>query len=353
MPKQRANIRDVARESGVSLTTVSLVLNNNDARISEATRQRVLLAMDKLDYTPSRLARGLPNRQAKTLAILVPALRRAFADFYFGETISGAYEAAARRGYRLLLEVARPEFIKRRRHHQLLEDCSVDGILFIGATDEHRWLAEFDDLDRPLLVVNNHFESWRLHHVACDYPEAGRLAADALAGQGHRRIAHICGPLAVVRTSREVSDAFADQLAEHGVHLSDQLVLDGDFQVETGKLACDELLARDPGLTAIFCSNDKMALGAYQSLRQHGRRPGEDVAVVGCDDIPAATLADPPLTTVRMHFFRVGARACERLLEHIEDKDRDRDLRIAERVPVELVTRSSCCSTERSAQPQP
>mgnify|MGYP002621790716 CR=1 FL=1 len=98
MAKSRASIRDVARESGVSLTTVSLILNKNDQRISDPTRQRVLQAMERLAYTPSRLARGLPNRRANTLAVLVPALQNAFADVYFGEIISGIYEAAARAG---------------------------------------------------------------------------------------------------------------------------------------------------------------------------------------------------------------------------------------------------------------
>ncbi|MEM1424742.1 MAG: LacI family DNA-binding transcriptional regulator, partial [Planctomycetota bacterium] len=100
MAKTRVSIRDVARESGVSLTTVSLVLNKNDGRISDATRERVLDAIQRLDYTPSRLARGLPNSQSKTLAVLVPALQHAFADVYFGEIISGIYEAAAERGFR-------------------------------------------------------------------------------------------------------------------------------------------------------------------------------------------------------------------------------------------------------------
>lgn len=337
----RASIRDVARESGVSLTTVSLVLNKNDARISDATRQRVLGAMEKLSYTPSRLARGLPNRRAKTLAVLVPALQHAFADVYFGEIISGIYEAAAERGFHIVLEVARREYVRRKEYMTLLDDCSVDGILFIGATEEHKWLSEFDGTTKPMLVVNNHFKQWTLQCVACDYPQAGRMAADHLIELGHKRIGHISGPSDMVLTSQELTDAFLERLSDHGVRLDSRLVVDGQFLVETGRLACEELLKRDPKLTAIFCANDKMALGAYQALRAAGMAPGKDVSVMGCDDIPSAALADPPLTTIRMNFFEVGAAACRRLLEVIELPDQAEDFTM-QRVPVSLAVRGSC-----------
>lgn len=341
MAKQRANIRDVAKESGVSLTTVSLVINKNDQRISEPTRQRVLEAIEKLAYTPSRLARGLPNRRANTLAILVPQLQNAFADVYFGELISGIYEEAAARGFRILLEVARRDYIKRREYMQLLEDCSVDGIFFLGATEEHRFLEEFDGSDRPLMVVNNRFEQWDLHHVVCDYPAAGAAAADHLIELGHTRIAHVSGPSDVVLTTRELTDAFVKRLATHGVRLSKAMIAGGEFQVETAKLACDELLERDPQLTAIFCANDKMALGAYQSLRAKGRMPGKDVAIVGCDDIPVAALSDPPLTTIHMNFFEVGAESCRQMISLIDSKNGDQPDRVGERIPVELIRRAS------------
>lgn len=340
MAKSRASIRDVARESGVSLTTVSLVLNKNDHRISDATRQRVIEAMERLSYTPSRLARGLPNRRANTLAVLVPALQHALADVYFGEIISGIYETAADKGYRILLEVARREYVKRREYMTLLDDCSVDGILFIGATEEHKWLAEFDGTDRPIMIVNNHFSQWRLNSVVCDYPAAGRLAAEYLQGLGHRSIGHISGPSDMVLTSRELTESFISRLAELGVRLSEREIVEGQYLVETGKLACDELLTRNPKTTAIFCSNDKMALGVYQSLRARGMRPGMDVSVIGCDDIPTSALADPPLTTVRLNFFEVGSEACRQLLRLVEREELVSGN--GHRLAVSLIERASC-----------
>ncbi len=342
MAKGRTSIRDVARESGVSLTTVSLVLNNNDERISEATRSRVLQAMRELDYTPSRLARGLPNRRANTLAVLVPAIHHAFADVYFGEIISGIYEAASDKGYRMLLEVARREYVLRREYLTILDDCSVDGILFIGATEEHTWLEDFHDAGRPLMVVNTRFDRWNLNSVVCDYEAAGRLAADYLVDLGHRRIGHIAGPASVVATIRDLSEAFVTQLERRGIRLASNMVVEGQLLVETGRFAAAELLRRDPKLTAIFSANDKMALGAYQAIREAGKVPGQDVAVIGCDDIPTAALADPPLTTVRMNYVEVGATGTRRLLEHIESNGTAEGL-IFEKLPVALAVRQSCC----------
>ncbi|MFG0252240.1 MAG: LacI family DNA-binding transcriptional regulator [Phycisphaerales bacterium JB038] len=365
MAKARASIRDVARESGVSLTTVSLVLNKGDARISEGTRQRVLEAIDKLQYRPSRLARGLPNNRAHTLAVLLPDLSHAFADPYFGEIISGIYDHAADRDYRLMLQVARRDFVRQKLYDVLIEECSVDGILFLGATEKHRFLAEIDGADKPFMVVNNHFPQWELRTILCDYPEAGRLAADHLAQLGHQRIGHISGPAAEVYTAAQVTGAFVDRLQEHRIELPDRLVVDGQFQSERGELAAHELLVREPRLTAIFCGNDKMALGACHACRRMGRRPGEDIAIVGCDNIPAAQMADPPLTTIHMNFYQLGILACRTMLDFVDNAQRrERQARngngngnghdaaeadhaadglVCPRLPVSLIVRDSCC----------
>ena len=217
-------------------------------------------------------------------------------------------------------------------------------MLFIGATEEHRWLEEFDGSDRPMMIVNNHFRQWKLRHAVCDYPAAGRLAAEYLTGLGHRRIGHISGPSQVVLTSRELTDSFLDRLGELGVRLTERNIVEGQYLVDTGKLACDELLDRDPKLTAIFCANDKMAIGAYLSLRARGLRPGADVSVMGCDDIPQAALSEPPLSTIRLNFFQVGSEACRRLLATIEANSNGTDPLLVdrERLPVTLVDRGSC-----------
>ncbi len=317
MANTRPSIRDVARESGVSPTTVSLIINQVDKRISAATRTRVLTTIDRLQYKPSRLAQGLPSMSSKTLAIILPDLHMAFADAYFGEIISGIYDHAAEQDYRITLEVARRSFVRSRRYLAILDDCSVDGLLFLGAAEEHRWLEECSGSDRPLLIVNNRFPQWDLDSILCDYPAAARLAADHLFALGHRKIGMVCGPSSKVYTADELTNAFIDRLAEHGVAIRDRLIVDGEFNVQPGQRAAAQVLATDPNITAIFCGNDKMALGAYQAARAMGRHVGGDLSIIGCDDLPAAATADPPMTTVRLNYYDLGVAACARMLRRL------------------------------------
>lgn len=320
--KKRPSIRDVARESGVSPTTVSLILNKADRRISHSTRSRVLDAIDRLNYKPSRLARELTAPSARTLAVVLPALDKAFSDPYFGEILSGIYDHATAYDFRIMLEVAGRNFVRRRRYMQILEDRSVAALLFIGATEEHRWLEEFSATALPLLLVNNHFRQWDLNTVLCDYPTAGRMAADYLVRLGHHEIGHLCGAESEVLTAQELTTSFTDRLREFGVHLPDRFIIDGQFTVDGGARAAEQLLNLHPGITAIFCGNDKMAYGAYQAAKARNLRIGRDISIVGCDDLPASAFADPPLTTFRLNYYDLGVAACSRMLDLLNRRQR-------------------------------
>lgn len=313
----RPSIRDVARESGVSPTTVSLVINRADQRISNPTRQRVLETIRRLKYRPSRLAQGMPTRTSRTLAVVLPDLDKAFADTYFGEIISGIYNYAAANDFRILLEVARRDFVKNKRYLEILEDCSVDGLLFIGATEEHRWLEEYSSTNHPLLLINNYFKQWNLDTILCDYPEAGRVAANHLVELGHTKIAHICGPASQVLTADELTSAFVDQLHSMNINIDDRLIINGEFQYELAQRAAEQILTTNPEITAIFCGNDKMALGAYQAIKNLQLKVGEDVSIVGCDDLAGAAIADPPLTTVRLNYYDLGYTACQKMINRL------------------------------------
>lgn len=334
--KRPASIRDVAQASGVSLTTVSLVLNHADRRISQPTRERVLAAIKDLGYRPSRLAQGLQNRRSNILAILVPKLEHSFADFYFGELISGIYDQASRKGYKILLEAAGPSFIRQKKYDELYDRCFIDGMLFLGAHDEHTFVREFADRRRPFLLVNN--VVGELDHVVCDYAAAGRIAAEHLADLGHRCVGMIHGGM-TVQTARDVRSAFTGALRERGIDLSEGLCEDGHFSEEGGATVAERLVRQEPRITALFAGNDKMAIGAIQRLGAMGRRVPEDVSVIGCDDIRQAAFTTPPLTTVRTPLYALGRRSCQRLIEMIDNPGEA----CREVLPVELVERASTC----------
>ena len=339
MAKRKAiSIKDVARESRASLTTVSLVLNSRAKRISAATRDRVLETAQRLGYRPSRLAQGLQAQRTGFLAILVPQLRRAFADVYFGELISAIHDYATEADLKILLEVAHARFIDSGRHLELFDRHFVDGLLCLGATSKDLYLRDFAGAgpQRPVIVVNNYLPDEPLNHVRCDYRQAGRLAAEHLLQLGHRHIGLIHGA-SEVQTSWDLRRGFEEGLAAAGVSLPKTRVEDGLYTEEGGAAAAIALLQREPTLTAVMTGNDKMAIGAISGLKSAGRRVPDDVSVVGCDDIHQAVFCDPPLTTIHTPIYEVGRLACQRLLSMIDGEIET----VEETLPVHLTVRKS------------
>lgn len=341
-PVKRYTIKDIAEQSGVSLSTVSLVMNNNP-RISEATRQRVLETIERLGYQPNRMARGLAWQRSQTLAILLPQLRHTFADVYFGEIISGIHDRATKLGYKIMLEVARAEFIESREYLQLYEQKVVDGILFIGANSRHEFLRELTDRTRPFVLVNNYAKDLDLNYVVSNYKYGAWQVAKHLVQLGHKRIGFLAGGLSEIQTSRDIFEAFLEVLEEAAIPFAPTQMADGWLTEEGGMQATEKLLAAHPDLTALFALNDKMALGALRKLSELGRRCPADVALVGFDDIPAASFATPALTTVHQPLYELGKMGCDRLVELIHGKTD----RVQEVVPIHLVVRESCGAKAR------
>jgi DNA-binding LacI/PurR family transcriptional regulator len=335
--KRRYTIKDIAEQSGVSLSTVSLVLNDNP-RISQATRARVLETIERLGYQPNRMARALAWRHTRTLAVLVPQLRHAFADVYFGEIVSGIYDRASRLGYKIMLEVARNEFIDSKEYRQLYDQKFVDGILFIGANSRHRFVSELTDGSRPFLLVNNYSKEFDLNYVVSNYRYGAWQAAKHLVRLGHQRIGFIAGGVGEIQTSQDILEAFREVLEDSGIGSDPNLIVDGWLTEEGGMKAAEELLRRNPEVTAIFSLNDKMALGAIKKLNELGLRVPQDIAVVGFDDIPQASFAIPGLTTVHQPLYEIGKLACERMVELIHGKVS----RVQEVIPIYLTVRESC-----------
>jgi DNA-binding LacI/PurR family transcriptional regulator len=335
--KKRCTIKDIAERSGVSISTVSLVLNGNP-RISAATRDRVLKTIERLGYQPNRMARALAWRHTRTLAVLLPQLKHGFADVYFGEIVSGIYDRACELGYKILLEVARSEFVETKEYLQLYDQKFIDGILFIGANSRHRFVEDFVDGTRPMLMVNNYSKEFDLNYVVSSYRHGACQAAQHLIQLGHERIGIISGGLLEIQTCQDIFDSFKEVLTESNIGLDPSQVVNGWLTEEGGMKAAEQLLRQNPQITAIFALNDKMALGAIKKLNELGFRVPQDIAVVGFDDIPQASFSIPGLTTVHQPLYEIGKQSCERLIELIHRKVK----RIQEVVPVYLVVRESC-----------
>jgi len=311
--RPKPTIRDIARLAGVSRSTVSLVIND-DRRISEATKNKVLRVIAEAGYEPNSLARGLARRRAQTLAVLLPKTdSHVFSDYYFAEGISGVSDALAETGYRLLIQIVGERFLAQKGHLKLFRERGADGALLLGTLNEDTFADELLEARVPLVLVNSRRPG--ASSVVADNRRGMRDMVKYLRGLGHRRIGFI-GGLENTTVGEDRSRGFLEGLAEQGIPFSEDLRLWGNFSEESGARAALELLSRNPRPTAIMAANDMMAIGALRAAHDAlGLRVPEDLTVVGADDVRLTTYLRPPLTTIAQPMYEIGGMATRMLLD--------------------------------------
>lgn len=313
MKSRRPTISDIAKACDVSLSTVSLVLNDNP-RISEKTRTKVLQAVEDLGYHPNIQARALASRSSQTLSVVVPNINHVFADLYFGEIVSGIYEYAAGQSYKILLEIANDNYIREKEYLKLMQSRRVDGMLFIASSMGDEYLRDFESTPYPFILINHFFPGSKLNYITVDYALSARLAAEHLIDLGHKSIGFIAG--VNTYTGVQFRDEFLRACMDAGLRQEDVPWADGgtNWSQEGGFCAARQLLEQNPHLTAIMAANDRMAIGAMHYIQTRGLRVPHDISVIGADDTPFSRFTTPELTTIHHPIYEVGAKACELLL---------------------------------------
>lgn len=334
--KTRMTIKDIAKESGFSLSTVSLVLNNHP-RISEATREKVMTVVKKHNFFPNSAARGLASKSSRTLSVVIPRLTHAFSDVYLGEIISGIYEEAEQQQYKLLMDIATETFVQKQEYLRLLSSRRVDGMLVIGSTIHDGYLKAFEGSGHHFLLVNHWFPDAKLNHVSVDYGASARLAATHLLGLGHRKIGLIAGTN--THTGLRFRDEFLSLCRTWPAGAAEVTWVDGGdaWDERGGYAATSKLMEMMPGLTAVMAANDRMAMGAMRWLADNGREVPEDVSVMGVDDMEVAGFVNPGLSTVRHNVYQVGVDACKRMMQMLKGEISECDVLL----PPSLVVRGS------------
>ena len=312
-------IRQVAEEAGVSIQTVSRVVNNR-YDVAAETRQRVQQAIERLGYQPNAIARGLVSRRSRTLGVVTYDLT----DFFYTSVVAGAEEEAHNTGYVLMLGNSRRSVQEEPVYLHLLNERHVDGILFARESHTVGETHVITLANSGIPVVMTGFKNPLLNTVDIDNIAGGRGATECLIANDHRRIACITGPLSTL-VAQERLQGCREALAAVGICDHDLLVAEGDFSHRSGYQAMQQILSRVDQqhlpFTAVFAHNDRMAIGAISALRQAGFKIPEDVSIAGYDDIPEAEFADPPLTTIRQPMISVGSEAIRLLVRHIDDPD--------------------------------
>lgn len=329
-------MKRIAGELGVSITTVSKVLNNRDD-IGHATRARVLAKVAELGYQPNAVARSLTLRRTRTLGIVIPDLMHSF----FVEIVAGLEKVASARGYGLLLCSSNEDAAKERAELDMLRQRQVDGIVLASAnasgnTDLLRQLTALG-IEIVMIDRDDHPDV-RCDRVVTDDENVGRIATQHLIDQGRRTIAHITGP-SIVHAKRR-ADGYRAALKAAGIKPRPEWIVRGGFMESDGSRGMKKLLAVRPRIDAVFASNDPAAIGAMKAIWDAGLRVPEDIAVIGAGDIALGDLLRVPLSTVSWSREEEGRRAAELLLGRLgDDGAKSRARRVV--IPPCLVARRS------------
>lgn len=332
----RPTIREVAREAGVSIATVSHALSGKRP-VSGATRRRIKAAAQRLGYRPNQVAAAMITGRTRTLGIIVPDI----ANPFFGELVRAAESAAAARGYTIVICSSELDPALEARYVEVLQDRRVDALLYLAGTDAGNGsLRPLARSGLPLVVLDEALPSAprTASVLTVDNEEGGRLAARHLLDLGHKELGVITGP-AGLPTARARLGGYVEVAAEAGLKPHRRRIrYAAAYTLEAGRSAAADLLAREPDLTGLFCANDLMALGAVGAARELGRDVPRDLSMVGFDDIFVSALVSPPLTTVRQPVVRLGKEAADLAIALIEQETAGPERRT---LPVALVVRDS------------
>jgi LacI family transcriptional regulator, galactose operon repressor len=323
----RPTIKDVAARAGVSIATVSRALNDK-GDVSTETRERVRKVADEVGYSADPAARSLVTHKTRLVAVVVGdnAGHRDLSLVFFGKVLAAISGRLAQSSYD-------PVLLPRG---DIDADHRFDAAVLIGVDDDDPLISALMSRGVPLVGVDVRLAG-SAAYVGSDHAAGMRLALGHLHALGHRRIAHIAGALNTVAGVERV-EAFRGEARALALDGSVDLVRQGDFSSASGYRETCSLLALGQRPTAILAASDLMALAALQAIRDAGLEPGRDIAVVGFDDLEAAALAHPPLTTVRQDRRELGTLAATRAIELIERPDVTPPDTV---LPVELVVRAS------------
>ncbi|MCS6949777.1 MAG: LacI family DNA-binding transcriptional regulator [Armatimonadota bacterium] len=335
-PRKRCTIKEVAARSGVSVATVSNVLQNKSHLYSPETAERVWQAVRELGYRPSSVARSLIRQRTDTVGVILEERQELVLDPYVMAVLEGILEYTAPRNYpvkivSMLYQRSPDSFLAH------VDDGSVDGVVLLAPRTNSAALQWAQRTDIPAVVAGSTLPETPLPCVDVDDVSAIQHLVRWLIEQGHRRIGHLAGPQTQWSAQRRLQ-TYLRTMQEAGLCVESHWVVEGRYTPPSGKEAMTQLLQQAPELTAVVCANDWMALGALEAIHQQGLRIPEDISVTGFDDIDAAQWVSPPLTTMRQPMRQIGLKAAEVLLKQMESGERSREVFL---FPAELVVRKS------------
>lgn len=312
-------IYDVAREAGVSMATVSRVVNGNP-NVKPSTRKKVLEAIERLGYRPNAVARGLASKKTTTVGVIIPDV----SSIFFGEMARGIEDIATMYKYNIILSNSDQNKQKELHLINTMLGKQVDGIVFMGGkmTEEH--IDEFKKSPVPIVLAATMDETKEIPTVNIDYKKAAYDAITYLIEKGHRTIGYVSGPLDDPINGSQKLAGYRQALEEAGIPFDEANVTIGDYTYDSGIEAAETFMEMPQKPTAIFVGTDEMALGVIHGLQDKGINVPADIEVIGFDNTRLARMIRPELTTVVQPMYDIGAVAM-RLLTKLMNKEKVED----------------------------
>ncbi len=305
-------IYDVAREAGVSMATVSRVVNGNP-NVKPATRKKVLETIERLGYRPNAVARGLASKKTTTVGVVIPDIANAF----FAEVVRGIEDIASMYHYNIILSNSDKKTEKELSLINTLLEKQVDGMLFMGGevTEEH--LHIFKTAAVPIVLAATKDEQNMFPSVDINHQEAAKDAVQAFIEAGHQKIAMISGPLTDPLTGYARYQGYKEALESANISFDDNYIRIGDYHYDSGMDAMRHFLSLKGKPTAVFAASDEMAVGAIHEIQDQGYLVPDDVEVRGFDNVPISSMVRPLLSTVAQPQYDIGAVAMRFLTKHM------------------------------------
>ncbi len=329
---------DVAKKAGVSVATVSRVLNDSPL-VTEAARRKVLGAVKELNYQPNRAAQRLRAGRSHVIGLIISDIQNPF----FTAVVRGIEDVAYQHGYSLVLCNSDEDPQKEKLYINVMRSEEVAGVILASASEADSQVDDLITHNIPVVALDRQFDDQRIDAVLVTNTEGAQVATHHLIELGHRYIGYIGLPLTLT-PGKERYAGYQRALSDQRLPVSSDWVRIADAKQVGGYASTRDLLERQPDMTALFVANNLMTLGALQAIRERGWKIPDDISIVGFDDMPWANLLQPPLTAIAQPTYELGRRAAELLLTRLQERARPAT---QERLATRLVVRGSTSPPRR------
>lgn len=327
------SIKDVAKEAGVSIATVSRVLNDVDV-VNEETKKKVKDAIAKLGYRPNIVARSLKTQRTRTIGILIPDI----SSQLYPEIVRGSEDVANIYDYNIMLCNSDFDLEKEKEYLRVLKEKMVDGVVYMSSSLEPEIVALIKELDLTTVLVVTTDKDKTFPSVSIDNREAGYDGTMHLLSKGNTRVAYLGVHKDALNAAAVRYFGYEDALKESGIEIDEDLICFGELKVQEGYDAVNKMLAKTK-FDSIFCASDELAFGAINALRDKGIKVPQEVDVIGFDNIYFASVFHPKITTISQPMYDMGSVGMRMLIKTINKKELEEKNYI---LPYELIERDSC-----------